>query len=103
MSWGDGPLKPLPPVHTMELFAPLHAELMSLLEGLTPEDWERPTLARAWRVKDVAAHLLDTQLRKLSAQRDGHLLAPDREIRGTGDLVALLNDLNAAWVSAARR
>ncbi len=54
-------------------------------------------------MKDVAAHLLDTQLRKLSAQRDGHLLAPDREIRGTGDLVALLNDLNAAWVSAARR
>ena len=63
-------MEPLPPLYTAPLFAPLHAELLSLLRALTPEDWERPTLARAWRVKDVAAHLLDTQLRKLSAQRD---------------------------------
>src|SRR5689334_7783825 len=69
-------------IDTRYLFAPLHAELMSLLRGLTPDDWERPTLARAWRVRDVAAHLLDTQLRRLSGHRDGHLLPPDRPLVG---------------------
>src|SRR5512143_3368007 len=96
-------MEPLTPLDTRPLFAPLHAELMVLLTGLTPEEWERPTLAREWKVRDVAAHLLDTQLRKLSAQRDGHRLATERPIAGWGDLVALLNELNATWVSAARR
>src|SRR5213082_3892646 len=53
-------------IDTRHLFAPLHAELMSLLRGLSAEDWEKPTVAKAWRVRDVAAHLLDTQLRRLS-------------------------------------
>jgi uncharacterized protein (TIGR03083 family) len=84
-------------VETRYLFAPLHAELMSLLRGLAPSDWERQTVARAWRVRDVAAHLLDTQLRRLSAHRDGHQLRPDRQ------LVDYLNHLNATWVAAAQR
>lgn len=86
------------PIDTRPLFAPLHAELMALLRGLGDGDWEKPTLARAWRVRDVAAHLLDTQLRRLSVHRDGHMLPPP-----DGSLVAFLNDLNATWVSAARR
>src|SRR6266581_3106234 len=84
-------------IDTRNLFAPLHAELMSLLRGLKPDDWEKPTIARAWRVRDVAAHLLDTQLRKLSGRRDGHRLAPDRP------LIDYINHLNATWVDAARR
>lgn len=31
--------------------------LADLLEGLTPEEWERPSLCPEWRVRDVAAHL----------------------------------------------
>jgi uncharacterized protein (TIGR03083 family) len=33
-------------------------ELFTLLEGLTPEQWEHPTLCTAWRVRDVAAHVI---------------------------------------------
>jgi uncharacterized protein (TIGR03083 family) len=84
-------------IDTRNLFAPLHAELMSLLRGLKADDWKKPTIARAWRVRDVAAHLLDTQLRKLSGRRDGHRLPPDRP------LVDFINHLNATWVDAARR
>jgi hypothetical protein len=84
-------------IDTRYLFAPLHAELMSLLRGLTADDWEKPTVAKSWRVRDVAAHLADTQLRRVSGQRDGHRLTPDRE------LTAYINHLNATWVDAARR
>jgi len=70
---------------------------MSLLRGLSADDWEKPTLARAWRVRDVAAHLLETQLRRLSSHRDGKRLVPDRP------LVDYINHLNATWIAVARR
>jgi uncharacterized protein (TIGR03083 family) len=91
------------PIDTGTLFAPLHAELMSLLRGLSREDWERPTVAGAWLVRDVAAHLLDSSLRRLSVQRDGHRLTPANPIEGYRDLVDYLNRLNADWVRVARR
>ena len=84
-------------IDTRNLFAPLHAELMSLLRGLTAEDWEKPTLARAWRVRDIAAHLLETQLRRLSGHRDGRHLTPDRP------LIDFINHLNATWIAVADR
>jgi hypothetical protein len=96
-------LEPLPPRYVAKLFAPLHRELMTLLRGLSAPDWERPTVAGAWRVRDVAAHLLDGILRKLSVYRDGHLLAPDRPIDSYGDLVGFINDLNATGVAYGRR
>lgn len=33
------------------------ASLADLLDGLTPEQWETPSLCAGWRVRDVAAHL----------------------------------------------
>jgi hypothetical protein len=93
----------LPPRYVADLFAPLHGELMVLLRGLTASDWERPTVAGAWRVRDVAAHLLDGDLRKLSAHRDGHLPKPDRPIDSYGDLVGWINDLNASGVAYGKR
>src|SRR4051794_8080203 len=80
-------LSTCPPIDTTELFAPLHAELIGLLRRLTPSEWARPTVAPAWSVRDVAAHLLDTSLRRLSAERDGHLLGPDVPIDGYAALV----------------
>ena len=88
---------------TAELFLPLQRELVSLLRGLAEPDWSRPTLARGWTVGDVAAHLLDTDLRRLSAQRDGHNPAPAAQVSDYKEIVALINRLNAAWVEAARR
>jgi len=33
------------------------AELVELLESLTPEQWDVPTLCERWRVRDVIAHM----------------------------------------------
>lgn len=30
----------------------------ALLEGLTPQQWESPTLCKGWRVRDVVAHVI---------------------------------------------
>ncbi len=54
-------------VDVVPLFLPLHEELVRLLSGLSAADWERPTVAGTWRVRDVAAHLLDTDLRRISS------------------------------------
>ncbi|MFI5120866.1 MAG: maleylpyruvate isomerase N-terminal domain-containing protein [Thermoanaerobaculia bacterium] len=90
-------------VDVVPLFPPLHEELVRLLSGLSASDWERPTVAGAWRVRDIAAHLLDTDLRRISAQRDGWVLPVETPVTGWADLVKLLNGLNAGWVQAARR
>jgi uncharacterized protein (TIGR03083 family) len=90
-------------IRTTHLFPILDHKLIQLLESLSPEEWNRPTLARPWTVKDVVAHLLDGNVRGLSMARDKHVLPPDREISSYGDLVGYLNALNADWTRAARR
>lgn len=90
-------------IHTVHLFPVLDAHLISLLRSLKPEDWNRPTVARLWTVKDVATHLLDGNCRTISMMRDGHMVPPDREINSYESLVGFLNQLNADWVAATRR
>ncbi|HWM92162.1 MAG TPA: maleylpyruvate isomerase family mycothiol-dependent enzyme [Thermoanaerobaculia bacterium] len=90
-------------IDVAELFPELDAELIPLLRGLSEEDWSRPAVG-SWTVKDVAAHLLDTAIRRLSFGRDRlPLVPPDRPIQGYEDFVAFLNDLNAVWVRAMKR
>jgi len=94
--------RPLAVPDTVPLFVPLRAGLLTLLRSLEPADWDRPTIAGAWRVRDVAAHLLDGELRKLAAHRDGHALATGGEVRTYDDVVALIQRLNAEGVAAGR-
>ena len=68
---------PPAPIDTVSLFPLLDQELIALLRSLKRDDWYRPTLARLWTVKDIAAHLLDGNMRTLSLARDGQQLAPD--------------------------
>jgi uncharacterized protein (TIGR03083 family) len=97
-------VKPAPPVLVADLFSPLHDELLALLRGLAPDDWLKPTGAGAWRVRDVAAHLLDGDIRRLSAHRDGLAFPPpDSPIESYRDLVRYLNQLNADWLRVAGR
>ncbi len=93
----------LAPIYVADLFAPLHRELIALLGKLEPADWDRSTVAGDWKVRDIAAHLLDGILRKLSAHRDGHLPAPDRPLHSYADVLALINGLNAGGVAYMRR
>ena len=90
------------PIVTLPLFSELDGLLLALLRSLTSADWQRPTLARQWQVRDVAAHLLDGNLRTLSMLRDSHFGEAPADASYDG-LVAYLNQLNADWVRAARR
>jgi uncharacterized protein (TIGR03083 family) len=96
-------LTPMQPVFLLDRFVRLHAELMSLLRGLSRDDWSRPTACALWSVKDIAAHLLDSSMRRLSFGRDALPSTPDTPISGYADLVRYLNRLNAEWVTACRR
>jgi uncharacterized protein (TIGR03083 family) len=97
-------MEPLQPVYTAALYRPLHRELMMLLGSVSPDDWLRPTVCRGWAVRDIAAHLLDVDIRRLSLLRDAHEgVVPESSIRDHADLVGWLNRLNADWVQAARR
>lgn len=100
---GAAGLAPMTPVFLVDLLPGLHTELMTLLRGLAAGDWGRPTACALWSVKDIVAHLLDTQVRRLSFGRDGLTLAPDPPISSYRDLVGYLNRLNAEWTAATRR
>jgi uncharacterized protein (TIGR03083 family) len=98
----DAKPEPLQPIFTAHLFPKLEGMLIELLRSLTSQDWDRQTLAPKWKVKDVAAHLLDTQLRKLSASRNRHISGTSK-ITSDADLVALINSLNAEGVKKYRQ
>jgi hypothetical protein len=92
-------MRPLPTVLPAPLFAPLSDALVSVLRALAPADWERPTVSARWNVRQIAAHILDGQLRRLSFQRDAWPVPePDRPIASRSDLVRYLDGLNAEWV-----
>ena len=92
----------LKPILTAHLFPKLEMMLLDLLRSLSPNDWEKQTVAPKWKVKDVAAHLLDTQLRRLSACRDAHISEP-ANITSQEDLVAYINRLNEEGARIYRR
>ena len=97
-------LEPLGRVETSHLFEPLHEELVRLLKGLSIHQWSLPTVAGSWEVRDIVAHMIDGQMRRLSFQRDGHPPpSPETPIGGHEDLVRHLNTLNRQWVRAMRR
>lgn len=75
------------PLHVAHLLAPLNEELVSLLRGVRDDEWPVRAVG-AWSVKDVAAHLLDTSLRRLS-----QIAIPDFEP----------NRANGEWIRAMQR
>lgn len=91
------------PIEVLHLFPVLDKKLSELLNSLTPEEWQMPTIAPKWRVKDIAAHLLDGNLRGLSLLRDRYNHIQPDHIHTYTDLVKYLNELNAEWTSASNR
>ncbi len=97
-------MEPVSQIHCVERFPPLNTALVELLRGLSPAQWPLPTVCPGWTVKDVAAHLLDTNIRKLSFERDVYQPPPpNTAVADYSDLVRFLNTMNAEWVTAARR
>ena len=86
------------PILVADLFQPLNDELVRLLRGLSRDDWNLRAVG-TWNVHDVAAHLLDTLLRRLSIQRDRY----SQPFDAAAGLATIINEMNAQWVSASRR
>jgi len=90
-------------INVIELIPALDDMLISFLKTISKDDWNKQTIAKKWKVKDVAAHLLDGNIRAISFGRDKHLLVPNVTINSNTELVNYLNDLNAEWILAAKR
>jgi uncharacterized protein (TIGR03083 family) len=95
-------IEPLKPILTAHLFPKLDGMLIELLRSLAPEEWEKQTVSPKWKVKDVAAHLLDTALRGVSISRDGYV-AETPSINSAADLAAFINRMNSEGVTVYRR
>lgn len=95
-------MRPNVPIDVISLLPALDRQLIELLKSLSPEEWQAQTIARLWKVKDVAAHLLDGNIRTLSMARDGYFHSSP-EIHSYEDLIGYLNGLNAEWVAAMKR
>ncbi|MDA9554799.1 maleylpyruvate isomerase family mycothiol-dependent enzyme [Pelobium sp.] len=90
-------------INVLPIFPALNKELIDLLKSLKPADWDRQTVCPGWTVKDIAVHLLDTNLRRLSVGRDGHIMRESHQFTSYEELVEFLNQLNADWVKAMKR
>lgn len=88
---------------TLHLIPEVDHLLLALLRSIPREDWDKPTLAGKWLVRDVAAHLLDVAMRSVSMYRDGHQGEKAGQIDGYVSLVSFLDELNGTWVKAFRR
>jgi uncharacterized protein (TIGR03083 family) len=98
----DTKIEPLKPIFTAHLFPKLEALMLDLLRSLAPQDWEKQTVSPKWKVKDVAAHLLDTPLRGVSIGRDGYL-PESPQIHSSAELAAYINRLNQEGVNVYSR
>jgi uncharacterized protein (TIGR03083 family) len=90
------------PILAAPVIREVDRRLIELLRSLQPEEWELPTIAPGWTVRDVAAHLLDTALRKLSGGRDRCRVGRE-EVHSHQDVIALVNRLNHEGVTVYRR
>lgn len=90
-----------PVVDVRPLLTRERGDLLSLIAGLTDDEWFSPSRVPGWTVKDLALHILDDDLGWLSRGRDqdpsGRLIASD------SDFVDALNRKNQKWVEATRQ
>jgi uncharacterized protein (TIGR03083 family) len=91
-------------VTALELARAERLEFADFLSGLTPEQWEVPSLCAGWSVRDVAAHCVSFEETpgpqlvgrflkgRLQTDRINALAVTALEGRPTGDLIQLLRD-----------
>ena len=87
-----------------KLILDIDKKLVGIMQKIQMEEWERPTIFKEWRVKDIFSHLLDTSIRKLSMQRDGYFdNSLNMEITCYEDLIKFVTQLADQWAIATRR
>jgi len=89
------------PIVVTDQFSEMLDALLVLLRGLSPDEWERPTAAAGWTVKDIALHLLGDEIGNLSRRRD-RFSRPSASINNWDELVTWLNRQNESWVQTTR-
>jgi uncharacterized protein (TIGR03083 family) len=92
----------LDPILCAHLLRRVDEKLIDLLRSLPAGEWDAQTVAPRWKVRDVAAHLLDTVLRKLSLVRDSWYVETDKP-ESPQEVAALVNRLNDEGVRVYRR
>jgi uncharacterized protein (TIGR03083 family) len=88
------------PIDVVPVMSGERAELVQLLGHLSPEQWEQPTAAPGWSVKDIALHLLDDDFGILARNRDGDtsgLIDADNHEERVAGLAAK----NQRWIDGA--
>ena len=89
----------------IDVWTDVHQErqaLLELLETLTPEQWDTPSLCAEWQVRDVVGHMVrETQMTVTQAARGfitagfriNRYIAKDARQRGAAPVAKLLEDL----------
>jgi len=91
-------------IETIELFPELTSELVKLLKSISDKEWNKSSPVKGRTVKDLVSHLVDSSLRRISLQRDGHSsLAVKENIETYTDLVDYIQKLNRDWMDITDR
>ena len=95
----------MPPILVADLFPEVTSRLLELLRSLSPDEWHLSTASSRRTVKDIASHLLDGSLRRLSMQRDGYRgycsSEIDQETPTPEDYLLMYGQLFRAWQALA--
>jgi hypothetical protein len=98
------PKSQMPPIRVAGFFPAISLRLVELLRSLSGDEWHLPTSSSQRNVKDIASHLLDGSLRRLSFQRDRYAPVHPRSGPQSGEsLLDFLTRLNLEWEAATRR
>jgi uncharacterized protein (TIGR03083 family) len=92
-----------PTMDTRVQFRSEREDLLALIDELPPAQWTAPTPAQGWTVKDVALHLLDGDLGRLSRDRDGDVTGLLPVSDDLGRFAAALAAKNQRWLEATRK
>lgn len=91
-------------INTIDLFPELTEKLIDLLKNIKNEEWNKPSPIKGRTIHDLAAHLIDGSLRRLSLQRDGHTSNKIKvNLNSYNDLINYIQDLNRTWMETTDR
>lgn len=91
-------------IETLHLFPELNRNLINLLQDFEIDEWTQQSPIKGRTVKDIASHILDGSLRRISIQRDNFSDTSNKvDIKSYSDLIDLIQELNTDWIFATRR
>ena len=96
----------LPAINVVDLFPEERASLLSVLDSLSSQEWELPTVCTGWSVKDIALHILGSEVGIISRFRDGFFsphFADGLDITNWDGLLTAIKRQNEYWTHATRR